>query len=307
MAAPNGRDYETLYGVGLLDDLHNYFPAVLYEPEQFRSVSQLLTYITRQTHRRFDLFTFGQTAYNERMRPLRPAPQPVQQVRVHPRVVVAAPPPPVPANSVSPVVQESVSVSTPVVSVNLTNALNPNAVLQTQGRPTGPIASLATLAQELAGYNDQEADDENTEEEGEEYQDIPELQRVAETLLAAGRGTTTLTTQGNTLTVLSALLGLRYPQIPQTFPAEFLNPVIVRPTEEQITRATTVTPITSTTAGTCAVCQAPFASSEEESQNQEQREITHCHHSFHKECIDTWFRENVHCPVCRHDIRENTE
>jgi hypothetical protein len=28
-----------------------------------------------------------------------------------------------------------------------------------------------------------------------------------------------------------------------------------------------------------------------------------CHHTFHKSCIDTWFQENVHCPVCRHDIR----
>jgi hypothetical protein len=303
MAAPNARDYETLYGVGLLDDLHNYFPAVLYEPEQFRSISQLLTYITRQTHRRFDLFTFGQTAYNDRTRPLRAAPQPVQQVRVHPRVVVAAPPPPVPANSVSPVVQESVSVSTPVLSVNLANALNPNAVAQTQGRPTGQLPSLAALAQELAGYNE-EADDEDEEEE---YREMPELARVAESLLAAGRGQATLTTQGNTLTVLSALLGLRYPQVQQTFPAEFLNPVVVRPTEEQITSATTVTPITSTSTGTCAICQAPFSAPEEEEQNQEQREITHCHHAFHKECIDTWFRENVHCPVCRHDIREIAE
>ncbi len=313
MAAPNARDYETLYGVGLLDDLHNYFPAVLYEPEQFRSVSQLLTYITRQTHRRFDLFTFGQTAYNERMRPLQPA-QPaaparaVQQVRVHPRVVVAAPPP-VPANSVSPVAQESVSVSTPVVSVNLANALNPNAVLQTQGRHAGQLPSLAALAQQLAGYNEEETEGDDEGDEEEEYRDMPDLIRVSETLLGGlARGSTTLSaSQGNTLTVLSALLGLRYPPGQQTFPAEFLNPVVVRPTEEQIGRATTVTPITSTTTGTCAICQAPFAAAEEEDQNQEQREITHCHHAFHKECIDTWFRENVHCPVCRHDIREITE
>lgn len=299
MAAPNARDYETLYGVGLLDDLHNYFPAVLYEPEQFRSVGQLLTYITRQTHRRFDLFTFGQTAYNERIRPAPPSRPHATQARVQPRVVVAAPPP---ANSVSPVIQESLS--TPIVSVNLASVLNPNAVVQTQARPTGPIPSLATLAQELAAYNEEEADE---EEEEEEYREMPELARVAETLLAAGRGQATLTAQGNTLTVLSALLGLRYPQVQQTFPAEFLNPVVVRPTEEQITRATTLSAISSTTTGTCAICQAPFAAPEEEEQNQEQREITHCHHAFHRECIDTWFRENVHCPVCRHDIREIVE
>jgi hypothetical protein len=34
------------------------------------------------------------------------------------------------------------------------------------------------------------------------------------------------------------------------------------------------------------------------------RRLNRCGHTFHTTCIDTWFQRNVHCPVCRHDIRE---
>ena len=45
MSEPAPRpSYETLYGVGLLDDIHNYYPAVLYEPTRFNSVGALLHY-----------------------------------------------------------------------------------------------------------------------------------------------------------------------------------------------------------------------------------------------------------------------
>jgi hypothetical protein len=268
MAAINIRDYETLYGVGLLDDLHNYFPAVLYEPEQFRNVAQLLTYITRQTHRRFDLFTFGQTAYNERMRP-----QPT--TNAIPRVVVATAPASAPA-------------SIPVSTV---------ATLQSLLRPTNQIPQIPPIPPIPPQLLPAEHDDEETEEE--EDDEMPELQRVAATLMGGGR--VTIPDQGNTIALLSALLGLRYPPQQPAFPAEFLNPVVIRPSQEQINRATTVTTLETNSTENCAICQDNISS------QSEQREINHCHHAFHRGCIDTWFQENVHCPVCRHDIRETTE
>jgi len=62
MSAP----YQNHYGIQLLDDIHNYFPAILYEPEGFRSVNELLQYIRRQTRNRFDLFSAGLAAHNAR-------------------------------------------------------------------------------------------------------------------------------------------------------------------------------------------------------------------------------------------------
>lgn len=51
--------YNRFYDSALLDDLHNYFPDLLYIPERFRSVGEVLTYVQTQTRNRFDLFTRG--------------------------------------------------------------------------------------------------------------------------------------------------------------------------------------------------------------------------------------------------------
>ena len=50
----------------------------------------------------------------------------------------------------------------------------------------------------------------------------------------------------------------------------------------------------------CAVCQ-------ERGQVTPWRHL-HCDHYFHRACVDRWFGQNVHCPVCRADIRaENVD
>jgi len=60
------NQYERVYEVTLLDDLHNYFPAILYEPDRFRTVSELLTYIRQRTIRRFNLFEYGARQHSRR-------------------------------------------------------------------------------------------------------------------------------------------------------------------------------------------------------------------------------------------------
>jgi hypothetical protein len=55
------RQYENYYGVQLLNDLHNYFPDILYGP-QFQNDS-LVQYIRTQVANRFNLFTNAQTSY----------------------------------------------------------------------------------------------------------------------------------------------------------------------------------------------------------------------------------------------------
>lgn len=60
--------YERVYDVGLLDDLHNYFPELLYEPDRFRTVSDVLGYIRQNTSRRFNLFDHGRRQYQQNTR-----------------------------------------------------------------------------------------------------------------------------------------------------------------------------------------------------------------------------------------------
>lgn len=77
----------------------------------------------------------------------------------------------------------------------------------------------------------------------------------------------------------------------------FADPVLVHPSATQIATSTTEGSCTTTQGDVCAICQDDIVS------GCQIRTINHCAHKFHRGCIDTWFAQNVHCPVCRHDIR----
>jgi hypothetical protein len=77
-------DYQTVYGVGLLDDLHNYFPRILYRPQEFVTVPDLLAYVQQTTMRRFNLFENGNRMYqNTRPSYSSVARQPVNSIHVN--------------------------------------------------------------------------------------------------------------------------------------------------------------------------------------------------------------------------------
>ena len=202
--------YQTVYGVGLLDDIHNYFPELLYSSASFTTVPQVLSYIQAQTRRRFNLFSYGREQF------LATAPPALQRVVVPPVIVPPVSPAPPPFfTTIEPLEYDDI--------FRITN------------QPDRMNMNLAILATLLQGIPRQHAN------------------------------------------------------------ANFMEPVIVRPTTEQIAATTTLT--TAVADGTCAVCQDEFSGASE------RRTLNFCHHTFHRGCIDTWFQTNVHCPVCRHDIR----
>ena len=202
MAAPSFGAYETLYGVGVLDDIHNYFPALLYEPTSFRTVPEVLSYVQLQTRRRFDLFSLGRGAYMRNQ-----------------------------AHAVPPLYRPTRFVYTEEsVPVNTFHAGNATGI--------GSTDSLINL------FN----------------------------------------------TMLNS----------PTLNPNFMNPVVVRASAEVITANTTLSTVETETTDACAVCQDGYEV------GNERRSLNACHHTFHKSCIDTWLQENVHCPVCRHDIRVPT-
>jgi len=53
------ENYTTVYGVGLLDDVHNYFPALLYDSGRFQNLTQVFHYVRHQMNSRFNLFSYG--------------------------------------------------------------------------------------------------------------------------------------------------------------------------------------------------------------------------------------------------------
>ena len=81
-----------------------------------------------------------------------------------------------------------------------------------------------------------------------------------------------------------------------------LSPVVVRPNQEQIRRATTnllFREIDNPTNMLCPITQQPFESSDSVTI------INHCRHIFSRNELAEWFGSNVRCPVCRYDVREH--
>jgi hypothetical protein len=50
------NNYETVYGAGLIDDLHNFFPAILYTPDIFNTTQDLLQYVSNQVRENFNIY-----------------------------------------------------------------------------------------------------------------------------------------------------------------------------------------------------------------------------------------------------------
>jgi len=56
-------DYVSVYGVSLLDDIHNYFPALLYDTGRFQNVANVFSYVRNQLDTRFNLYRHGASLY----------------------------------------------------------------------------------------------------------------------------------------------------------------------------------------------------------------------------------------------------
>ena len=80
----------------------------------------------------------------------------------------------------------------------------------------------------------------------------------------------------------------------------FYEPVILRPSEEQIRNATleiTFGSIESPINSNCPISLEQFNSTTNVMQ------IRHCGHIFNPTELNVWFQSNVNCPMCRYDIR----
>jgi Ring finger domain len=59
------HSYQTIYGSVLLDDIHNYFPQLLYRSERFQTLPQVFGYVHRQIDANFNLGARGLRLYRE--------------------------------------------------------------------------------------------------------------------------------------------------------------------------------------------------------------------------------------------------
>jgi len=259
----HNQPYESVYGVGLLDDLHNYFPAVLYEPSSFHSVRDLLTYISVRTRRRFDLYSNAMNSYHDT--PETDTPETAHASAAH---ASAAHAPSAQGQRVASNLPRHNFTGSSYAAAAASAVAAASSALNTATNPT------VNPTNPLRRNNLQ----------------IPATTNVLSALIAGLADMNEVDTNS----VYRILLTPPVPRVPTTF----MEPVVIRPTQEQITQSTRIgTPNDPTEV--CTICQETIE------ENQPARLILHCEHWFHTSCIDVWFQQDVHCPVCRHDIRSS--
>ena len=247
------RQSPSIYSIQLLNDLHHYFPELLYQPEHFQNVQDVLQYIRRVANQ--NPYTNG---YNSYLRNLSSSSSSAS----------SAPSSSSSSSSASSAPSSSSSADLPFISSPLMTSSNSTSSVRNQNSSMSS-SSRIRFTMPLQSSNVPVSD--------------------------AQSGGDQLLTQ-----FLAGMLnmGLNSGSRATYSYENFLQPVIVRPTEDEINNATYITLLQSNSQDNCAICQDPMEVS------QEIRIIDHCGHSFHKTCIDPWFRENVRCPTCRYDIRD---
>jgi hypothetical protein len=236
------------YSISLLNDLHNYFPDLLYQPQRFQSVPDVLQYV---------ISVANQNPY-ERAR--------LTHAAHAAHVTRAASVPPTATANATAASAASTTQRVPVRSSDhTTNAFYqllhgnrlPESEIIFSSRSSRPSSSRAFLGGNWMG--------------GDSATD----------------------------SLLTSLIGQMF-EAPSL--QNFLDqPVTVHPTTEQIHHNTTLTTATRNMDDNCAICQDPIE------QGHRMRILNYCTHSFHAECIDTWFTTHVTCPTCRHDIRNHSQ
>lgn len=261
--------YECVYNVNLLDDIHNYFPALLYNNQRFQGIQDLFQYVNSQMDFHFNTYNRQRSLfYGEPTYTPNPPYQPDQQTH-QPR--------PAPA---------------PAPSTLFTTPRRPPA--ETRPAPNAPSRPRRTFRPAT------ESTETVTPSSGfvTETYDLTPLFNA--TIMPSIQSPLTPIGHNSTQSFLTDFMNLleTLPQLSQ----QPLTPVVVRPTLDQLESATTQRAATiQDESNMCAICQDAYT------EGQAIRQLNHCHHTFHRNCIDAWFERNVHCPVCRHDIRESSE
>ena len=93
--------------------------------------------------------------------------------------------------------------------------------------------------------------------------------------------------------------------IPGDLDGAWWDPVTVRPSATLYNRNTEVLDASGISLETnCSICQSHVLEDLSGSTvGNTWRRIRQCGHMFHTSCIDRWFSQNIHCPLCRTDIR----
>jgi hypothetical protein len=80
----------------------------------------------------------------------------------------------------------------------------------------------------------------------------------------------------------------------------FWDDVPLPPTRQQAEQASQI--VTPPTGDQCSICMTAMTPQTVQTSGHQTR--LPCTHSFHRSCLDQWWRHSARCPVCRNDIRQ---
>jgi len=225
--ALNRRNYEHLYGSALFDELHNFFPELMYDEQIFPTEPFL--WMRHRLHTLFpDIFTRQRTMYNIYHAEPRRAAYETWRFSSFPSVGVP-----------------------------------------TASRLSSPIRSRTVLIDPVVR--------------------IPPVRTPTTRTLNATVSNLLNTVWNEDTNGDSQLLRMLFGAAPMTDVPVVASSDVIASHSELVERNAVPADIN------CAVCQ-------ERNSDANWRKLN-CSHYFHRTCIDPWFERNVHCPVCRHDIR----
>lgn len=306
------NNYTYMYGFSLLDDLHNFFPEILYDdtlfPEQrfgwFRHRTSTLfpTVFTRQMNM-YRIYSAGerQRMFNEwiHSQTIGIASQQQQQQQTQAQSAAAAATTPA-ATAAPPAVLRPVSTlryTSPTrtysqaantldeIQTSAANILlrmsESAAPPQTPQRPPAPIQPTAPQRRGVSGR-------------------AAALESDIDVLTALfSLPTIPINNATRTSPTINSLFGANEILSLLTNSLNFQD-VLVIPTTSQIEAASRIILHIDVPADeNCAICQEHTIPGQQSSWRR-----LHCSHQFHTSCIMSWFQRDVHCPVCRSDIRE---
>ena len=270
--------YEEYYGFPFLDELHNFFPDFLYNNQRFTSVGDVFGYMNTQMSNRFNLYSAARVRYR------RPATQRAASAQQQAAAVPYF-------EDMNYIDNRNTHINNNINNNNNIPFYTPSNIFGTAQASAAPVAAAThRIAPGVSVVPPQRRAAQPTV-------DLFSTEFVIRDPIG-GLG------QGG----IAGLAGLASLLVPELQPRNlsdlfaqipgFADAVLVRPTAVQISAATTEATQTTEDGDVCAICQDDIIA------GCQIRTIRHCNHTFHRGCIDTWFAQNVHCPVCRHDIRD---
>lgn len=278
----NPHNYETVYGFEFLDGLHNFFPEFLYDDQMFESSVPMMYF----QHRMSTLFS---TPY-------------VRQQNMY-RLYNASRYRAYFNNFNNRDVTHVIAAATVTLEPTTVHTTTPAAASPARG--TSPTTLPATPVAQPTRRGVTGAPRRARTGAGSRisnFLDITGLNTIPNERLHVSPFYANNETQNTMDDLLASILtGVAEAGLPGMMGMAGRNhlweDVEVAPTHEQVNANSVIlTHNTVNNDEVCAVCQ-------EHGSEQSWRRLTPCAHTFHLACIDRWFLTNVHCPVCRADIR----